>query len=162
VAENDLEARKALEGAGKNQAKRVRAGVGRPGPDGPVELGPAAEHRRMVGQLAGMQVDRNIQLLDPLPEGYEPFVIQIVAVCLAVDERTLELQVLHGALQFVGGSGGILQRHGSEACVALRPLLHLARQRVVPGRRKYRARLPARYAVDLRQAVGPRDPHRTA
>ena len=38
----------------------------------------------------------------------------------------------------------------------------LARQHVLSDRRECRARLPARYAVDLRQGVGPGDPHRVA
>ena len=38
----------------------------------------------------------------------------------------------------------------------------VARQHVLSDRRECRARLPARYAVDLRQGVGPGDPHRVA
>ena len=94
------------------------------------------EHRGMIHQAAGMQIDRHIELLHPLPEREIPVLIEIVATGLAVDQRALEPEILDGALQFVGRGADILHRQMGEAGIAMRPLLYLARQQVVGAARQ--------------------------
>ena len=81
----------------------------RPGPDGVVQLRAAGKHCGMIDELSGMEIDRNNQILDALPERKVHIGVKIVSVGLAVDERAFESKLFDGTLQFRGGGVGILQ-----------------------------------------------------
>src|SRR6266446_10302664 len=102
-------------------------GLHGPGPDSAVQLGAAGKHRRVIGKVSRMQVDRNTQVLHALPEWEIHVGVEIVAVSLAVDERALEPKLFDGTLEFRGSGGGILHGKMGEARISLRPLLHFAR-----------------------------------
>jgi len=118
------------------------------------QTGPASSGRpaNIIGaQVPGVQVDGDVQLLDPFPEGQKSAVVEIVAIGLAVDQCTSELQVLDGSLQFVSCRLGILQGDRRESTIAQRPLLDFARQKFVgqPGE-AYR-RGPVLLTLDARR-----------
>jgi len=54
-----------------------------------------------------------------------------VPVGLAVDQRPFETELLDGALELRSGGARVLRRKGGEAGIALRPLLHLPRQKII-------------------------------
>ena len=103
-------------------------GVRRPSPDGAVQFRAAGEHCGAIGELSGMEVDWHIQVLHALPEREIHVRVEVVPVGLAVDERALEPELFDRALEFRGGSAGVLHGKMGEARISLQPLLHFARQ----------------------------------
>ena len=78
-----------------------------------------------------MDVDRRAQVGRPLPERIVAAVVEIDAVGLAIDQRALEAEIVHAALQLVGCHAGVLQGEMGKSSVAVGAFLDLERQHVV-------------------------------
>ena len=78
-----------------------------------------------------MDVDDSAKRLRTLPERIEGGVVEIKPVSVAVDHGTAELEITHGALEFVGSGFRILYRNVSEARIAVRPLVDLFGEEIV-------------------------------
>ncbi|MDQ0301667.1 hypothetical protein J2S75_000678 [Ancylobacter polymorphus] len=157
MAENDLRLGKAGECSAEDKPQCMGCGLGRPGPDRTTDFGAMGEHGRMVGHGAGMQIDRDVQFLDTLPEGQIAVLVEIMPVGLAVDERSPETELPDGTFEFGRSGLGILQGEMSKAGIAIGPLLNLARKEIIGAVGEPDGFLRIAHALDPRR--GDREHH---
>jgi hypothetical protein len=104
----------------------------------------------VIDRIAGMKIDGRLERGGTLPENGVLVEIEIFAVGLAVDERSLKTEVANAALEFSGGLGWALHGQMSESAKSRGTLLDLSREEVIYG-----ARLAlGNYAVLLRLHAG--------
>src|SRR5262249_14862039 len=108
VAENDVERRKAIEQATENEPQRMTAPLRGPAPDRRREAGIIIEHWRTQCHMHRMDVDRNGQRRDALPEWQVARVVKVDAVAVAVDECALEAERRDAALELARGCARLL------------------------------------------------------
>src|ERR1700756_5503857 len=94
------------------------AGLGRPAEHRLREAGIALERRRDYHRVRRMEVDRHIERRDAFPERQAALVVEIDAPGMAVEQGTLESELLHRALELVGSFPRILHRHRGETAEA--------------------------------------------
>src|SRR6266700_4691143 len=93
------------------------------------------QHRKRRDRIGGMQIDQRTQCLGAFPEWMERRMIKVLSVGVAVDHGAAALQLAHGALQLVRGGNSVLHGQMREARIAIGPLLHFTREKVVGGTR---------------------------
>src|SRR6266567_8642178 len=113
------------------------------------------QHRKRRDRIGGMQIDQRTQCLGAFPEWMERRMIKVLSVGVAVDHGAAALQLAHGALQLVRGGNSVLHGQMREARIAIGPLLHFTREKVVGGTRVANGR--GGVALGLQDAVAAAD-----
>src|SRR4030081_94041 len=109
----------------------MRPGLERPFPRGAAQAAISFENRKRRDRVGGMEIDQRAERFGALPERIERRMIEGLPMGVAVDHGAAELEIAHAAFQFVRRRLGVLHGQMSEARIAFRPLLDLARQEVV-------------------------------
>ena len=78
-----------------------------------------------------MQVDQRVECFDLGPEWMQRRVVEILAIGVTVDHGAAEFQLVHAAIELVGGRLGVLHRQMREAGILVGPLLDFPSQKIV-------------------------------
>ncbi len=147
MAQDDLQLRIGVEHAGQHHAHALRRGLhgeapGRAHDHRPVlhvVLVIGLDHRRM--RHGRMQIQRHVQRRGALADRPEALVVEEHAVGRAVDQRALEAELRHRALQFIGRGLRIGRRDGGEGGEPVGMRAHRLGQAIVgDARQRHRGR----------------------
>ncbi|MCY1233354.1 hypothetical protein D9M69_328950 [compost metagenome] len=131
MAEDELQAREAVEHAAEQQTQRVRCGFHAPPPRRPGQLRMPGEHLRLHKGIGRMQVHRHVQRLHALPERVIGGIVVVAPMRMAVHQRALEAELQHGTFQLGCRLLGVLHRQRGKAGIARRMAGDLRRQEVI-------------------------------
>ena len=128
----------------------MTTGLRRPAEDRLRETRIALERRRDGHRVCRMEIDRYVECRDALPERQAARIVEIDALGVAVDQRALETELFHRALQLGGGLARILHRHRGETAEARGMLGDSLGQRIVDHLRLADRRRGIALALDSR------------
>ena len=154
MAENEFGAGKPVEEAAEHQPQGVGAGLESPFPGGAPQPGVSVQGAGRRHRIGRVDVDRSSQCLRSIPERLQRWMVEILAVGVAVDHGAAEFQLALATLELIRGGSRVLHGKVREAVVAVRPLLDFACQEVVGVARLAARNLGVRLDLDARTGQG--------
>src|SRR6478672_2701479 len=101
VAEQQLRLRVTVEDLPEDDAHGVRTGIDSPAPHRADEFFVTLEDVRYVHADGGVQIERHVESHRPLPHDVKVGVVEVLPLCVRVDEAATEAILLHGAFELV-------------------------------------------------------------
>jgi hypothetical protein len=87
--------------------------------------------RWIIDGIRRVKINRSFQGGDALPEDRILVQIEILAVGLAIDHGSLELEIMHATFEFVGRFDGIVHGQMGESTVSTGKFLNLPGQKII-------------------------------